>query len=103
MTGFTVGSLQVGSAVKPDHLFDYFVRTVQMLVFEIEHWIDLMRLNKQPKPILEPKAGEKAALMSRMLPVEVDFRCPPFRRSIFDLRRISDECVDFARVAYDRI
>src|ERR1041385_9488922 len=41
--------------------------------------------------------------MPRVLPVKVDFRRPPFGRSIFELRRASQECIHTARLAQDRI
>jgi hypothetical protein len=81
-------NLQVHLAVEPDHLFDRFVRAVKMLVLDIEHWIDPMWLDEQAESILDSKAGKQAALMPRMLPVKVNFRCPPFLRSIFELCRV---------------
>src|SRR5215831_6680883 len=66
-----VGDSQILLAVKPNYLFEYLIGSCDVLVFDIQHRIDLVGLLPYPEAILNSKPSEHGALVLCGLHVEV--------------------------------
>src|SRR5262245_29604713 len=60
-----------------------------------------MLLQPGSKPILKSSTGEQAALVSGVLPVDVECRCPPLCRAIFEFRPVAHERVEVVRTPHN--
>src|SRR5206468_12327549 len=75
---------------------------IDVRVFDIQDGIDSVRFQERAKPILESKAGEQTPLMPGMLPIDVEFCCPPSPCSIFEFIQSAQECVQTVRPPSNR-
>ena len=94
MTRLVAGDVQILLAIKSNNLLKRFVGAIDVLVFDIQDGIDPVRFQERAKPILKAKAGEQTPLMPGMLPIDVEFCCPPSPRSIFEFIQSAQECVE---------